>query len=53
MKTKEGEPCTVTDCPRWQVGKCELSKLDSNSKWHTNPNKCTHYKWRTLRKGEK
>jgi len=53
MKPKEGKDCIVTECPQCTLGKCDLSKLDINNNWYTDPNKCTHYKWKTQRKGQK
>ena len=49
---KEKE-CNIVNCPQNNNFVCELSQLGKNHKFYTNPDKCAHYKWKNLKKGEK
>jgi hypothetical protein len=40
------ETCSVLDCPRNEVGKCELAKLSKEDPNFVLPERCTHKKFK-------
>ena len=41
-----GVPCEILDCPRCEVGVCELSKLEARHEKYRHPSQCSHRKWK-------
>lgn len=37
--------CNINDCPRNELGECELSKLPKSYSYYNDPTRCAHNKF--------
>jgi len=38
--------CEIDNCPRNELGECELAKLDKKQDEYIEPSKCSHRLWK-------